>query len=120
SSGQLRRLRNLHQFALNSCDNTGSLEDFQPFVQRTSTCCPVHSQRTRSRKSSVSQERAGNQGDHERLISQQLDQAIAPSIGPHCEPPRPRQWPCAPPSSGCCPIRLGAAGIGGRSRAAEL
>ena len=45
SSGQLRRLRKLHQFALNSCDNTGSWEDFQPFVQRTSTVCPVHSQR---------------------------------------------------------------------------
>src|SRR5437773_4670375 len=45
SSRQLRRLRKLHQFALNSCDNTGSWEDFQPFVQRTSTVCPVHSQK---------------------------------------------------------------------------
>ena len=45
SSGQLRRLRKLHQFALNSCDNTGSWEDLQQFVQRTSTVCPVRSQK---------------------------------------------------------------------------
>src|SRR5947208_15694227 len=45
SSRQPCRLRNLHPFALNSCDNTGSWEDFQPFVQRTSTVCPVHSQK---------------------------------------------------------------------------
>src|SRR2546422_9013978 len=45
SSRQLCRLRNLHQFALNSCDNTGSLKDFQPFVQRTFTVCPVDFQK---------------------------------------------------------------------------
>ncbi len=43
---RLRRFRNLHQFALNFCDDTGLSKDFQPFVQRTFTVCSVDFQKS--------------------------------------------------------------------------